>query len=79
MRKSLFFLSLLTLTVFSLASCGKSECKKYLEKFCADKESPACKAANESVKDWSSDKCRIERNALEIDEQAKKLEKELEN
>lgn len=79
MRKSVFFILIAAFVLTGIVSCGKSECKKYLEKFCADDQSPQCKAAREKAKDWSSDKCRIERNAIEIDEQAKKLEKELEN
>ncbi len=65
------------LLVLSATGCGKSECTLYNEKFCADLNSEACKQAKERSKDWSADKCRIERNQLEIEEQSKKLDKEL--
>ncbi len=82
MRKSgLRFLTavapVLVLALLAAAGCGKSECKRYNEKFCADANSEACKQAKERSKDWSSDKCRIERNQIEIEEQSKKLDKEL--
>jgi hypothetical protein len=67
----------LILAFLSAMGCGKSECKRYTEKFCADAMSEACKQAKERSKGWSSDKCRIERNQLEIEEQSKKLDKEL--
>ncbi|MFZ5631150.1 MAG: hypothetical protein ACOY5B_18595 [Spirochaetota bacterium] len=65
------------LVSLSAVGCGKSECKRYNEKFCADASSEACKQAKERSKDWSADKCRIERNQVEIEEQSKKLDKEL--
>lgn len=60
-----------------VTGCGKSECKRYIEKFCADEKSAACTEARERSRDWSSDKCRIERNQIEIEEQSKKLDDEL--
>jgi len=60
-----------------LAGCGKSECKKYTALFCADEKNPACLAAREKVKNWSSDQCRIEHNKIRIDEQSKRLDDEL--
>jgi hypothetical protein len=80
MRKSglrLQFSAAAALIFLSAAGCGKSECKRYLEKFCADANSETCQQAKERSKDWSADKCRIERNQLEIEEQSKKLDKEL--
>ncbi|GAB4439574.1 MAG: hypothetical protein OHK0011_22150 [Turneriella sp.] len=65
------------LVLLSTIGCGKSECKRYSEKFCADANSEACKQAKERSKDWSADKCRIERNQIEIEEQSKQLDKEL--
>lgn len=62
---------------FLVTGCGKSECKRYVEKFCADEKSAACSDAKARSRDWSSDKCRIERNQIEIEEQSKKLDAEL--
>lgn len=67
----------LAFALFAVTGCGKSECKRYNEKFCVDADSEACKQAKERSKDWSSDKCRIERNQIEIEEQSQKLNKEL--
>lgn len=64
------------LLCFALAGC-KSECDRYLEKFCADQQSPLCASARERSKNWTQDQCRLERNQLEIEEQSKRLEQEL--
>lgn len=64
-------------TLLSATGCGKSECKRYIEKFCADADSQACRQAKERSKGWSADKCRIELNQIEIEEQSKKLDIEL--
>jgi hypothetical protein len=78
MRKSALQLILVSLIVASTAaSCGKSECKKYIDQFCSDDKSPACAAAREKTKEWSANQCRIELNQLQIDEQSKRLEDEL--
>ncbi|MBS0617586.1 MAG: hypothetical protein JSR44_05315 [Spirochaetes bacterium] len=72
---SLYAACALGLTFF--VGCGKSECKKYTALFCADEKNPACLAAREKVKNWSSDQCRIEHNKIRIDEQSKRLDDEL--
>lgn len=81
MRKSAsslqLYLAAAALVILFGTGCGKSECKRYHEKFCADAGSEVCKQAKERSKDWSVDKCRIERNQIEIEEQSKKLDKEL--
>ncbi len=78
MRKSaLQFILVSVVVVLAAASCGKSECKKYNDHFCADDKSPQCAAAREKTKDWSANQCRIELNQLQIDEQSKRLEDEL--
>lgn len=69
--------ALVVLSVILAAGCGKSECKKYAARFCADEKSPACLQVKEKIKDWSSDKCRIEGNEMDIDSQSKQLENEL--
>lgn len=58
-------------------SCGKSECTKYTDRFCADPKSAACADAAAKVKVWNSTQCRIENNKLLIDDQSKRLEEEL--
>lgn len=68
---------MVVLSVPFAAGCGKSECKKYAARFCADEKSPECLQAKEKIKDWSSDTCRIEGNKLDIDKQAKETENEL--
>ncbi len=75
MRKSVF--GLVVAVAFVTASCGKSECKKYVERFCADPKSPACADATAKAKAWSSTQCRIQNNGLQIEEQSKQLENEL--
>jgi hypothetical protein len=67
----------LVLVLLAATGCGKSECKRYIEKFCADAMSEACTQAKERSQNWSSDQCRIELNQIEIEEQSKKLDKEL--
>ncbi|HNJ66967.1 MAG TPA: hypothetical protein PKW28_13790 [Turneriella sp.] len=57
-----------------MAACGKSECKKYVARFCADAKSQACSDATARSKDWNSDRCRIEANKLAIEEQSKQLD-----
>lgn len=71
----LFLLS--TFVALLATACGKSECRRYTEKFCADETSASCAQAKERSRDWSSDKCRIELNQIEIEEQSKKLDDEL--
>jgi hypothetical protein len=66
-----------TLAAIFCLQCGKSNCKKYAERFCADEKSPICAQTREKIKSWSSDKCRIELNEILIDEQSKQLEQEL--
>lgn len=75
MRKSVF--GLIAAVALATASCGKSECKKYTERFCADPKSAACADAMAKVKTWSSTQCRIQNNDLQIEEQSKQLENEL--
>lgn len=78
MRKSVFgLLCLLAAIAFVTAACGKSECTKYTDRFCADPKSAACADAAAKVKVWSSTQCRIENNKLLIDDQSKRLEDEL--
>lgn len=77
MRKSILGCSVLLAFMLSAAGCGKSECKRYTNKFCTDAGSDVCKQAKERSKDWSADKCRIERNQVEIEEQSRSLDKEL--
>lgn len=77
MRKSFFMGLAAAAAALALSACGKSECRRYTEKFCADQNSDACKQAKERSKDWDKDKCRMERNQLEIEEQSKNMEKEL--
>lgn len=77
MRKNILTAALVALSVVFAAGCGKSECKKYIARFCADEKSPACLQAKEQTKDWSADKCRIEGNEIDIDSQSKQLENEL--
>ncbi len=75
MRKSVF--GLIAAVAFATAACGKSECTKYTDRFCADAKSAACADAAAKVKTWSSTQCRIENNKLQIDDQSKQLENEL--
>ncbi len=77
MRKRLLALIFPALAILVLANCGKSECRRYRDRFCADPNSAACKAAQEKSKDWSADKCRIERNQMDIEDQSRNLENEL--
>ena len=75
MRKSIFGAFLVSAIV--AISCGKSECTKYKERFCADPKSQACADAEAKVKTWNSTQCRIHKNDLQIEEQSKRLEEEL--
>jgi hypothetical protein len=76
MRKLVYLLLFVATAILSVG-CGKSECKKYRSKFCTDENSAVCKEAAQRSKDWSADKCRIEFNQIQIEEQAKRLEDEL--
>ncbi len=79
MRKSVLAATVLLAVVgFCSLNCGKSYCKQYEQKFCADEKSPACAQAKEKVKAWSSKECRIQLNTLEIEEQTKATDKLLE-
>lgn len=60
-----------------MSACGKSECKKYTERFCADAKSTACADATARAKSWSSDQCRIHNNQIQIEEQSKQMDLEL--
>jgi hypothetical protein len=78
-KRFLTALGAIVALVFSVAHCS-SHCKKYAEKFCQGQGaegSPACLQAKEKMKDWSSDKCRMELNEVLLDEQTKNLENEL--
>ncbi|MFO1470713.1 MAG: hypothetical protein U1F27_06750 [Turneriella sp.] len=78
MRKSVFSaLGLMAAFALVTLSCGKSECTKYTDRFCADPKSAACADAAAKVKVWNSTQCRIENNKLLIDDQSKRLEEEL--
>ena len=78
MRKSVFsVLGLVAAFALVTVSCGKSECTKYTDRFCADPKSAACADAAAKVKVWNSNQCRIQNNDLQIEEQSKRLEDEL--
>ncbi|MBV6493107.1 MAG: hypothetical protein LDLANPLL_01122 [Turneriella sp.] len=78
MLKRVFLLLCVSAATAFTLNCGKSYCKQYTEKLCKDVNSAECKAAQEKVKSWSSNQCRIEFNNLVIEEQEKKMEKILE-
>ncbi|HRP69130.1 MAG TPA: hypothetical protein PLY93_06330 [Turneriella sp.] len=77
LTRVLFIFCVVTVSVTFLA-CGESYCKQYAAKFCTDPNTPACKTAQEKIKNWSSNECRIQFNNLIIEEQAKDTEKLLE-
>lgn len=73
MRKFVLGAAIL-IALLAVNACGKSYCKKYTAKFCTNSDSAECMQAKTTVKDWSNDKCRIELNNVEIEEQSKKLD-----